>query len=591
MPEKNRHFLFILSAVLLLALSLRILALFSLKKSIYFDFLLFDEKVYHTMAMKIVDGSYQSSSVYEFSPLPIYVMAFLYKMISPDIFLIRILNILFGVVTCYFIYLIGKEMRDRATGLLACLVAALYNPFIFYSIVPLKTAMSVMLFAFTVYLFLSLLGKDSMIRTLLLGMVAGLLLNVRPNTVVLIPVMLLVILWNLHRVKALPKTLIMSFVLYLTGLSLSLSPFIIRNFLVSGQVALTTTQMGQNIYYGNNLESKDPYYRPLPFASSSPTVQGIQFTIEASRRSNKKLTNQEASYYWTFEVLKISMEHPRAFLKKIIQKILVLFNRFEAGDHYHIGFMSNFVEFFKLPLLTIWLILPFGLAGMVTGMFKSRKLLSVSLIFICYASTLVLFFTTTRMRLPLLVILIPLAVSGIGEQLSSIRDKKQKNLFIYSSVAAAFFIIEFLPVQGTDDITAYYNAHAIILKSNGRTDEAVKYWEESSRMDKPFSAYANLSLAGTYLRKGDTQRAHHFLSRIPDHSFAAAHKYNLLGDMLMAQGETEEALEAYERSLEINSGLRRTRMKLVRILWRIDRQSALEEYDKYKYISSFYNRY
>ena len=111
-----------------MALILRILALLSLKGSIYYDFLLWDERLYHLWASGIADGTFQSSSVYEMAPLPAYFMAFIYRLFTPDVIYIRIMNTILGVLTCYLIYLIGRELANRKAGLLACLLAALYKP-------------------------------------------------------------------------------------------------------------------------------------------------------------------------------------------------------------------------------------------------------------------------------------------------------------------------------------------------------------------------------------------------------------------------------------------------------------------------------
>lgn len=585
----DRYSYFLLSAILFLALILRIAALLDLKESIYFDFLLWDERLYHTWATRIANGTFTSSSVYEFAPLPAYLMALIYKIFSPDILYIRLLNIIFGVLTCYLVYLIGKEMANRTTGLFACLIASLYKPFIFYSIVPLKTSLSVFLFALTVYLLMAILDKNSLITTALLGVVAGLMLNVRPNWVVLIPFMPFVILWNIYRSRSSLKIITANLVLYVVGLSLSISPFMVRNYRVAGRLALTTSQAGFNLYLGNNLENPDPYYRPAPFAWSSPFKQGIQFTIEASRRTHKRLSSQEASSYWSREVFRMGLNNPAAFLWKLCQKTLVLFNQFEAGDHYHVDFVSNFVKFFKFPFFSLWLILPFGMAGMAVTIFGSRKLLALSSIFFVYASTLIAFFTTTRYRLPLLIILVSFAVVGISHLLCLVKNRQFNRIGVYSAIAIAFFIIEFLPVRGTGDMTAYYNTHAIILNSKGFEDNAMQYWEKSSRMNKPFSAFANLSLAARYFRKGDMQKAVYYLDKIPDNSFVAASKYEIKGDFLANQGQIEKAISAYQRSLEINSGQRRAQLKLARIYNRIDKKRALQEYKKLSYISSFYD--
>ena len=577
-----------LSATLLLALALRIYALFDLKETVYFDSLLIDERVYHEWAKKIADGTFISDSVYEFAPLPAYIMAFVYKILTADFLYVRCINIILGVLSCLLVYLIGRELRDRLAGLLACLVAALYEPFILYSIVPLKTSLALFLFALTIYLLVAILGKISLIRVLLLGAVAGLMINVRPNFVVIIPFLPLLIVWDLYKTGSSSKIMAMTFALYVLGFSIAVSPFVIRNYKVAGQFALITTQTGRNLYYANNLENRDPYYRPLPFASSVPSEQAVQFTIEASRRVGTRLTPEEASSYWTREVIKTALEHPAVFVWKIVQKTLVLFNHFEAGDHYHIGFLSRFITSFKWPLLPFWLILPLGMAGMAANVFGSRKSQALFIIFILYSATLVAFYSSARLRLPLLVILIPFSTVGTFHLFSCLKSGRFKRFGLYTAIVAAFLIITFLPVRGTGDLTAYYNTHAVILDAKGLKDEAIRYWEESSRMNRPYSAYANLFLAGRFYGRGDRRKAESFLEKIPDASFAGASKYSLIGDIRVHEGKIEEAISAYEKSLFINYGQRRIRRELIKLYWNRDREKALEEYKVLQYISSFY---
>jgi 4-amino-4-deoxy-L-arabinose transferase-like glycosyltransferase len=587
LPDNQRRLILLL--ILALALVLRIIALLDLKRSIYFDFLLWDERIYHTLATRIAEGSFKSSSVYEFSPLPAYVMALVYKMFSPDIFYIRIINIFLGTLTCYLLYHIGKGLGNKSTGILACLTACLYEPFIFYSIVPLKTSLALFLFALTIAFLLSALDKNSLMKTALMGISAGFLMNVRPNAIVIIPFIPLFLLWSGWKSKKSPRFLMTTFLLYAIGLFTALSPFIIRNYRVAGEFVLSTTQTGQNLYYGNNPDSDAPYYRPAPFASSSPFEEGVQFSIEASRRQGKKLTHKEASSYWTGEVIKMALESPGSFFWKLIRKILALFNRFESGDHYHIGFMSNFIGFFKFPFLSLWMVLPFGIAGMVIDGFESRKSLAVTTVFCLYGLTLVVFFISTRLRLPLLIILIPFAVKGARHLYLFIKEKPPIGTRLYVTFVIVFFVVEFLPVRATGDMTPYYNTHALILDSKGLRENAMSYWEKSSQMNRGFSVYANISLASRYFGKRNIDKAFSYLKKIPDQSFAAAHKYELLGDIMMQQELVEKAVQAYERSLGINSGQKKVLLKLLLIYGKIDERKAEKTHEQLKYVSSFYN--
>ena len=609
--ERNR--LAFLSGILFLALLLRVAALKDLSGSIYSDFLLVDERIYHEWAKKIADGSFASKTVYEYSPLFAYLSAGIYRLFSPDFFYIRILNIVFGVFTCWMVYLLGSAIADRRTGLLAGLMAALYKPFIFYSIVPLKETLAVALFALACYLAVIVLKQDDLYGrppspagprsriallfrkyrlvclTASLGMAAGLLLNVRPNAVVLIPIFPLLILWYANKNGTPLKKIFMGLLLYVLGLFLAVSPFVIRNIRVAGEFALTTSQAGFNLYLGNNLKNPDPYYRPVSFASTSPFEQGIQFTIEASRREGKQLSPGEASKHWTKEVIRSALSQPAEFAWKGIQKTLVLLNRYEAGDHYDIDFISRFAPFFKLPLISFWLILPLGMAGLILRGIRNDRGRMLLTILLFYGLTLIVFFTTDRYRLPMLVILIPLAAMGIMETLSSFRNRQYRKTFLSGGIMTIFLVIGLLPVRATDDKTAYYNTHAIILDSKGCSEEAIRYWKISSEMNKPYSAFANLSLAAQYYQRGKIREGNSYLDKIPDDSFAAAAKYELAGDLMLQHKQAEKAIAAYERSLAINPGQRRPRMKLIQIYRINDPPRATEEEKALAYITSFYD--
>lgn len=605
LSTERRDHLF-LGGILLIALLVRLIALADLSGTPYFSFILWDERIYHEWAKRIAAGTFTSQSTYEFAPLFAYIMAFLYKMFSPDLVYVRLLNVVLGVATCWFIYLIGSALANRRVGLLSCLVAALYKPLILYSIVPLKEALAALCFAAVLYYFLVLMealsrDKDSpvtnsalMVKRLslaaaLLGVASGLLINVRPNALVIIPLLFMLPVWHAFRDR-LPVTRVGAVLsVVLLGMILALSPFMIRNYLVAGKLALTTSQGGFNLYLGNNLSNPDPYYRPVSFAISSPFEQGIQFTIEASRRTGKTLTAEEASRYWTRETIREAANNPGAFSWKLWQKTLVMVNRFEACDHYDIDFLSNFVKTFRLPFFSFWLIFPLAMVGMIHGILHDRRSRAVSLVLAAYALTLIFFFTSGRYRLPMVTLLIPFAILGMTYIVAAIRKRDLRKGGAYIALALVFLVVGNLPVRATDDKTAYYNTHALIMDTNGLQSEAVYYWNLSSEMNKPFSAFANTSLATSYFQKGDLKRGYDYLNKIGDDSFAAAKKYDLIGDVLLSQQNLSGAVESYEKSLNINSGQRNTLIKLIQLYRKTDPHRASQYEDRLRYVSSFYD--
>ena len=582
---------FWIMAVLILAAAaiLRLAAFFSLRSTIYFDYLLYDERFYHDWAVKIADGTWHSTSVYEFAPLYAYVMAAVYKLFSADPVYIRCLNLIFGILTCLFIGLAGREMGGRRLGLAAMLLAAFYRPLIFYSLVPLKTALSVVLFSLFMWVFLAGLNNPSRLRPwLMCGLTTGLMINVRPNYLAVLPVVVFFVLTAAYRDRLPPKRWIRQAGLLLAGFILAVSPFVLRNYRVAGKLALSVSQAGFNFYIGNNPENDLPYYRPVAFASSSPFYQGTQFTIETSRRVGHRLSPREGSAYWIKAALKQARHAPGVFAGKIGLKTLAFFNRFEAGDHYHIGFISQFAPFFRLPLPGFDIILAVAMAGLAAGAAVNRKVLAAGLVFIVYGLTLIAFFCNTRYRLPVAVVLIPLAVYGIRELVRSLQARRLKKAAGLPAVALLALIVSWLPITGTGDMSGYYNTHALILGRQGRIQEAMRFWRLSSEMKQPYSAYADLALAGVYLQNGDRHKALAYLAQIPQQSFAAAEKFELLGDMAVQEGDFTQALDHYRASIRINSGRLDIRRKLIRLLEKTDPGAAVREKAAYLDILTFY---
>lgn len=572
-------FHWLLAALLLVSLGLRLLALFSWQDSLYAEFLSPDEEIYHRWAMALAEGRPGLPNVPDFTPLYADVMALVYAVFSADPLYVRILNILLGVGTCALICLIGRELGGPGVGLAACLIAGLYKPFIFFSMTAMKTALSLFLFSLVFYLFLLLMERVSAARMLLLGASAGLLLSVRANAILMIPVMPAVVLLHHWKEGVSRKILAGAAAAFAAGVLLSMQPAVVKKHLAGGDARATATG-AFNFYTAYHPENPGPYYRPVSFASSATATQGAQFVIEASRRADRKLSLQEASNYWILETLRWCVANPLAFLEKTLLKTLAVFNRFEAADNYHIGFLGDAVRFFSLPFIEIWMLLPFGMAGMAVMVRSSPKCNALCFVALSYAVTLVAIYTNVRIRLPLMILLIPLAIIGVRTALEGIRRKKRGVAAGHAAVLLFFLVIQNLPIPGAGDLTAHDNTYAAILYDRGRTAEALESWHRSSAANGACSPFADLSLSDHHFRRGNLVQAMACLDRISDRSVAAAQKYAKTGDLHLARKDVEAAVRAYEKSLHINSGQEIVMGKLVKIYRRTDSGAAARMEEK-----------
>lgn len=574
----DRNFTLLLWAILLAAFGVRMIALWSLQQTPYINSLVIDEAVYHGWATQIASGNYQPQAAYEFSPLPVYLMALVYKLFSPDVYYIRILNISLGVLTCLFIGLSARDLGGYRAGLAAALIAAFYKSFILYSIVPLKTSLSVLMMAIQVYLLLQLLARPTAVYAALLGVFGALAFNVRGNYAALIPVFLAAIGWTGLQLRTTRLQISQLILAFCGGLFLVMVPFALRNYQITNEFILSTTQAGFNLYLGNNLDSPVPYYYPVSFASTVPFEQGKEFTIEASRRAGKALTAKQASSYWAGQVYRYAGQQPLAFLRKLGQKTLALLNRFEASDHYDTTFLSQFMPIFRLPLFGFTLIWPLGLAGLLASSLDNTRPRWLAATAFAYVATLILTFINGRYRLPLLAVVIPFAPVGLRQAVVYWREGHTGRLCFFVLSLCCFAILLFTPIRGANDMSLYYNLHGNILQQAKRQGEAIDFWQKSAELNGTFSDSAKLALAAASYRKGDLPMAKRYLQQIADQSYAAARRYALTGDILLAEGNWREAADAYEKSLTINTSQDEVRRKLLSLLDTLDPSGAHRQY-------------
>jgi tetratricopeptide (TPR) repeat protein len=550
----------LLAGVLLLALLLRVAALISYQGSIYADYLTADERTYDGWARSLLYGI--PHYIYSLSALPAYVLAVVYQA-SPNPLYGRLLNVFFGVGTCAFVYGIGRVLAGRAVGLAAALLAAAYRDFVFFSVTLLKEPLGLLLFSALIYLSVSEWRQPRHWRAIAIGIVAGLLLNVRQNAGAVLVILGPALVWRGFQERRSHAVAVATAIL-LTGAFLAPSlPFLIANYRGTGRISPVSLG-GFDLYLGNHLDGKRPFYNAVPFASSAPDTQGIEFTIEASRRTGRWLTLGEGSDYWIGEVARTAASHPFGLARKLLQKALAVFNRWEEADNHDIGFVSQAIPFFRLPLIPFWLVMPLGMAGLLVSVRGDRRAALLMALVFAYIASMVVVFSNMRIRAPLLVVMFPFAAIGVRWFLDGGAGASLRRV-TYSLLTLAFVVVEAIPIDGSGDLTAHYNGNAVALMQSGRSDEAVRMWEASANANGAYSDTGRVALASWILTLGDSASARSWLDRVPDDSVAAATKYEVVGQVLQAEGRLPEAAAALERSIDIAWGEPRTRRRLIEL--------------------------
>ncbi|MEC7566584.1 MAG: glycosyltransferase family 39 protein [Planctomycetota bacterium] len=180
---------------------------------------------------------------------------------SPSLLSVRLLNALLGSLTVIAVGFLAMLMFDRMTGYCAAILAAIYPGAIVMSILILSEG------PFCLLMILQLIACHFVIRrinpaahptnpgqwifhdwgpTMLAGVTAGIAILIRPSWMLFTPAFLVV--WFLFSRQR--KTVAKHGLVMILMLCLTMSPWWVRNYQVTGHFVPTTLQVGASLYDG-----------------------------------------------------------------------------------------------------------------------------------------------------------------------------------------------------------------------------------------------------------------------------------------------------------------------------------------------------
>lgn len=128
-----------------------------------------DEAISANKAMMLVGEISKKFSITDFHP-PLYYwfLHFWEKIFGSNVIVLRLSSVLFSLVTIYFIYLIGKKIRNKKIGILAALFLAVNPLFIYYSQELRMYSMVTMWLTISFYFFIRIRSKKYEIKDLMI---------------------------------------------------------------------------------------------------------------------------------------------------------------------------------------------------------------------------------------------------------------------------------------------------------------------------------------------------------------------------------------------------------------------------------------
>jgi len=223
-----------------------------------------DSHDYHTFALNWVEygvygwGPNQPSAIWPPGTSAAY--ALVYSLFGSGQWAVKCFNLAIGVLIVFLTIELGRRWFNRTVGLLAGLLVALWPVFIEYTTIIGSEMLFAAALLGVLLLFDEICSNERHLTLLavVFGGLIGIATLLRP-TAILLPALLAVVFYLQKRtiVPAL-KLLFVSTVLAL----IVLAPWSARNYALFGELVLTSTSGGSNLWMGNNPATTGFYQQP-----------------------------------------------------------------------------------------------------------------------------------------------------------------------------------------------------------------------------------------------------------------------------------------------------------------------------------------
>ena len=431
--------------------------------------LLSDSRYYMDWATSLVGGAefdFEGPGKPYWMP-PLYPLAL--AATGASISIMVLVQGLVGLVTTALLVRFGEDLLGRGLGagtarraaLASGLIWTLYGPVLFFETRLLGVSLALVLAVLTLGLVLRCLRKPGARVAVAAGLLAGVLALVRPNTLLSIPAIALVLLATRHATQAVQskslKARLTPAIAFCLAALVAIAPALWKNHQAEGEWIPVTANGGINFYFGNNPASHGTFHAPGPEWGSIGKQRSTSIDL-ASAATGTVMSHGEASNYWFGQGLDFLAEEPGAAARLMLLKLADCLSSTEYGIQYNLEASRAVAPSLWIAGLPFGALLFFAALGMSTvlrckALDRAGWLLVLAWIGAGLVSAL-LYFTYSRFRLPLLPALLPFA--GLG--LVALRSKLNRPGPAAMLAAAALATLSFVPAEG--DYPDHLKAHA-----------------------------------------------------------------------------------------------------------------------------------
>ena len=548
-------------SIFAVAFTLRLVYLFQIESIPLFYHLAGDAQSYREWGQRIASGDWLGSEVFYQAPLYPYFLGVVNLVFGSNLWLVRLIQITLGALSCSLIFLIGRELFSREAGIAAGLILAGYGPALFFDALIEKSVFDVFLLTLMLFVIICLREDARGVKWLAAGVMLALLGLSRENALILTFV---VPCWIALSLPAQPPVARLGRAgLFLAGLILVLVPVGLRNFAVGGEFKLTTAQFGPNFYIGNN-PTADGTYNSVRSTIGEPQLEGADAKRLAQRALKRDLTPGEVSDHWFNRSLEYIKGDPGDWLRLLALKWALVWNarEIEDSDDFYIYRQRSWLLDLLGRINHFGILAPLAAVGIFLSIDRWRRLWLLYAVTVSLAASVAVFYVFGRYRFTLVPMLVLFAGAGLLQVVALHKERAWPRLFSAAGVLCASVIFVNWPIFNfSGPGAAGYNNLSNAYYKQGKIDQALQTASKAIEL-QPQYGVAHYNIGNIYAAQGRFDLAkRHFeqaLRIFPNYADA----WSNLGQLLAETGNLEIGIGHFQRAIELKPELARAHLNL-----------------------------
>ncbi|MEE9457270.1 MAG: tetratricopeptide repeat protein [bacterium] len=522
-----------------------------------------DAFFFNNWAQGIASGDWWGGDdVFFIGPLYAYFLGIIYRLIGPQLTVVRVIHIALEIGSALFIYGFARRAVGERAAKVAGVIWVLYLPAIFFSSFVLPVSLDVFLITGSFYLLArGVKGR----RWNFAGAGALLGLAVLDRTNVLIFVAAAVPLFLVY-VKRLGWRRIVAYFAPIAAIVLAVT---LRNGVVGGDIVLVSSQGGLNFYLGNSPTATGVYWNLGEVYQGRPAELNKDLaTLIAREVEGRDMKPSEVSRWWMSNGLAWLRDNPGDAARLYWRKMRYFFNDYEVSlnvDFYFIKFIS---PFHRVQIPWFGFVFPFSVIGLAAGWRKSPFARTAGALFVVmYALSVLVFFVSARYRLPMVPILIVFAGAGLVLWYDLWRRWRWRSAAALTVAAVVLGACVMWPPAGLRRDGAFgqsYYRYGKFYFDQGEYEKTVTYLKKATELTpEMYQGFTMLGMAYENLGQLDTALEVFWRGTIVAPNKADMH-YNF-AIALVRGGNLGQALPSLHRAVELEPSYAAAWMQLAEV--------------------------